>query len=222
MSTNVPMVFLKSPAYDNPLPLVLDDQIPTSSGGYTIWEELERLKRRTAIQFKGVSPYRLSFGGYFDAWSELFPGYWADGAAVEAAIKRLEVMATPRHGTLKPPPPLTIQSGPVPRRDLEFYIETIEWTESIWDGDLRLRQRFTLSLVQRVDVEVLLRKADRTPTKKTAKYRIEKLPKGINLKELAAIQLGDATRWREIKNAKGKSFRDYRQKAGTVIKVPHE
>lgn len=209
-----PMVQLQSAAFATPLEFILDEASPQVTGGTAFYQDVARPKRRTAIEWQGMTAYRLTIAGILDDF--------ANAGSVEAKIKKLEVMATARHGVLEPPPPVTITGGNVPHKDLTYVIETLDWGDSVWEGGTRTRQRFTITLCQKVDLESTVREQARTPATGKKTYRIVTLQAGINLRELAAVSLGNSARWGEILSMKGTRFRDYNQKAGTRVKVPRQ
>ncbi len=209
-----PTVQLQSAAFATPLEFILDEASPQVTGGTAFYQDIARPKRRNAIEWQGMTAYRVAIAGILDGYG--------DDRSVEGQIKKLEVMATARHGVLEPPPPVTIAGGNVPHKDLTYVIESLDWGDAVWENGARTRQKFTVTLCQKVDLESTVRDQARTPATGKVTYRIVTLQAGINLRELAAVSLGNSARWGEILGMNGKRFRDYNQKAGTRVKVPRQ
>jgi hypothetical protein len=199
----------------------LGQEPPTVTGGYGGWEKIARPRRLAITRWSGREPYQMSVPIVIDGFAE--------NESIEVEISRLERMALP-HPNPGGEPPLIKINGPVPHDDLIWVIDSILWASS-WrrrrDGH-RIRQEATVNLIDYVAEDVLGKKnaaararerAVRGEAKNVAGYRTYVVKKGDTLPRIAAKQLGDANRWREI--ARINNIRDpYHLKVGTRLKIP--
>lgn len=194
---------------------VLHDAAANMTGGFGGWEVIERPKRVAMTRFKGKDPFRMDVPVLFDGWT--------DDESQEIAIATLARMAE-QPGEMQQPPTLMIE-GAVPREDLTWVIETIDWDNqrTIYDMQggvqVRLRQAAVVHLLQFVDDDVI----STPPTLAVVKPKtaVKLVPgAGKTLKQLAAIEYGNPDLWTLIADANG--IRDPRKPipATTTIKVP--
>lgn len=200
----------------------LDETVPTPSGGVGGWEELARPKRKPLTEWNGHTTKRLTLGLLIDGYR--FGGPMTSAATgtanapmdarVENAINRLTVLATAREGDDRPP--LVRINGSVPRTDLTWFIEDLQWGDALWNGNVRVRQRATVTLAEFVQGKLLI-----VQSKPYGKPRLYKVRKGDNLKVIAARLLNDGNRWREIATLNRRAgWRLAKRDIGKNIKVP--
>lgn len=182
---------------------------PTRSEGYGGFEEIQRPRRTAFLEWRGRSLPRLALDLVLDGW--------ATGASQEGFIRNLERWAQPAPETGNQPPPIFV-GGPVPTDPtVPWVIDALEWGDDVLrreDGQ-RVRQGFTLTLLEFVQPDLALRRSA-APKAATRTYVVKA---GEHLGEIAARQLGKASRWREIARLNG--IRDPKSvKAGQRIKLP--
>jgi len=211
-----PQVIFESPT--DKLRILLGDGEPKISEGYGGWDVIDRPKRVGATQWNGKPPFQMEVPLMFDGW--------ADNNSIESVFRRFEEMALPV-AERKPPPVLKV-TGPIPwGGGNEWVITHIEPTGSLRrrsDGH-RVRQSCTVTLRRYVEIERIGQKAasrarGKNKTKgKTGKGRVYIVKKGDTLSSIAAKQLGDASRWREI--ARLNNIRDPRDiRPGQRLRLP--
>jgi hypothetical protein len=116
----------------------LGDAPPTLSGGSGGWAEVARPKRSSLTEWQGHTARRLSVPVLIDGWRAQ--------ASVEQIIARLARLARAEHGAGRPP--IVRLQGNVPRSDLRWVIDEIEWGEAVWVGEVRVRQAAALTLLE--------------------------------------------------------------------------
>jgi hypothetical protein len=187
----------------------LDESMPTISGGEGIYDEIERPKRKAAIHWNGSNLLRMTVGCILDRFST--------NQSIEPEIAKVEMLPKSRGPVGTPPPPVRI-AGPVPHQHTIWFVESIEWGDSIWDGVVRQRQQFTLSLVERMELNVALKRQVKPVTGKYGTYHLKK---GETLKEVAKKKLGSASKWTLLRNKNGKRFlKNEGHAVGTIVKYP--
>lgn len=220
----VSRVQIRSAALRRPLVARLGEGIPTLSG-YGTWETITRPLRTDALEWQGTPARRLELALLFDGWAE--------GNSVEGPCRTLEGLTAARSGGR---PPATVRlRGPVPRTELTWIVEEIEWGDAIWTGSgpfrgFRLRQAFTVTFAEYHSADAILRRqkipkgrGPRIVTVKIQRYE-DKSAAPENIREIARRTLGEAGRWREVTTLAGKHFRDpgQRLKVGQRVKVPRQ
>jgi hypothetical protein len=182
----------------------------TDGGSY--FDEQERPRRRSTISYAGMRLHRLEVPLMFDGW--------ISGASVEAPLIRLEALAVSRQGVKSEPSPIRIDGAGIPRKTLEWFIESLDFgTDVIVSGGNRVRQDVRMRLVQKVDVALSMAEADRRPKSKIT-YRKVRVERKTSLRRLAATVLGSSSRWKEIRDSRGRNFRTDTVKAGTTLRIP--
>lgn len=190
------------------------------TGGTGGWVEESRRGLAPALWWDSPAAYRQSVPILFA------------GDSQEDAINALYKLA--RTPGARRPPPLVMVSGPaVHRADLQWVVESLEPGSNVQrrasDGD-RIRQDFTVSLVQYSGVDVLVERSPSrrasseggktNPSRARTTYRVQE---GDNLPKIAARKdiYGDASKWKRIANANG--IRDGRTlRVGRVLKIPRD
>jgi hypothetical protein len=185
----------------------LDDSIPTISGNEAMFEEITRPKRKAAINWTGSNLLRMTVGCILDGF--------ATGVSVEGDCTKLELLMVSRGGGGAPPQPVKIL-GPVPHKNTVWFVESIGWGAAIYEGLSRVRQQFTLNLVERLELSVSLPKA----RKPKIKFKWVILKKGEDLKDIAKRELGNPNAWTRLRQRNGKPFRGYGQPKGTKVGIP--
>lgn len=177
------------------------------SGGVGGTSTIDLPRDTAAVHWETHPPYGLAVPLVLDGF--------AKGRSVEGDALGLLKMARARPGEARPP--TVTLAGPVPRTDLAWLIEGIEWGDVLRpdDGssDARLRQAVTVNLVQdsRAELAVYRRKKPRT---KTAKWHHGDTPTRFAHRNHVH---GGA---RALKRANPR-VRDWKRvKAGTRIKLP--
>jgi hypothetical protein len=183
---------------------------PQVTDGYAEYEIIERPKRKSAINWKGQKPIVETVNLLFDGFRE--------DQSVEPSCAALERLASPANTSKMLQPSKVKLTGPVPHAELSWVITQIEWLDVIYsEGGVRLRQFFTITLTEYVQLNAIINndvKANKT------QYRTVILKPGWDLRELAAVMMGNSALWRRMTDTKGNKFRDPLVKAGTRIKVP--
>lgn len=192
------------------LDILLGDSPPTITQGYSIFGEIARPKRSTVIEYVGKELFKMAVPCMLDGWVE--------GRSVEDRVRSLELIAVSRGGKGEPPQDFRIE-GPVPHKNLQWYIETIEWGDAIYDGMIRLRQVFVMNLVQKLDMPYILKNGQEQPQATRPGWRVVRTPDG-DLRRLAQIMLGDSRLWNRMRQKNGKKFRDWSVAKNTVVRVP--
>lgn len=167
------------------------------TGGFGGWAEVQRPRRIAFTEWQGLSPYRMSVPVLFDGF--------ADGMSVEEDIRKLERMAIPARKGF-PPPTLRID-GAVPKTDLTWVVESLDFGDSIRDqngkGFLdRVRQAITINLLHYESPEgsIIVKGAasirqERGKKRSSRPYTVKR---DDSLTRIAARKLGSAKRWKEI------------------------
>lgn len=176
-----------------------DEGSPTVTQGGARFEEVTRPKRADVVEFVGSAVYKQMIPSMFDGWS--------DGTPVDGPCSTLEALANAI--------PFRID-GPVPHNNIDWYVESVDWGDAIYDGGARVRQKFGLNLIQKADMPAVLGNERRQDLRKIKTV----ISRTGDLRELAQLVLGDSTLWRRFTNTKGKPFRDWRQKKNVKVRVP--
>lgn len=194
--------------------ILLDANSAHMVGGYGGWEVVARPKRVGLTRFKGKDPFRMDVPILFDGWRE--------DASQEIDIATLSRMSE-QPGPQQQPPTIRVE-GAVPREDLTWVIETIDWDASnvIWDVQqgtpVRLRQAAVVHLLQFVDDKLLV-----TPPSlmiNRPAIAAKTTTTGASLKKLSQDAYGTPDLWTIIADANG--IRDPRAPIppGKTIKIP--
>lgn len=189
-----------------PSPWVLDAE---QFGGHVA---SERTARRGTTDYIGVGPVSMSGTIVLDGWGE--------SVSVAQQVRDLRAMASPSGPReLTPPQPVFVtgtvevphrwwviaQGGLVPRRE---------------NGpDIALRASDGAALRRAYDVVLLQPPTDAVLLTNGKRYTSRA---GDTPLRIASTQLGKASRWKELRDAKGKAFRDpkKRLKVQTVVILP--
>lgn len=184
------------------------EEAPTLTEGFGGWTTIARPRRYSITDFTGLEPLKMSLPMLLDGW--------ASNDSQEPFIRNIERMARIDAG--RKSPSIVEVTGAVPYPGVSWVIESLSWGESLWsDGGFRVRQQVTLSLMQYVEDKHLAKLAKRNQRSKSNKVYVVKA--GEHLGEIAARQLGDAQRWREI--AELNNMRDPKSvKKGQRIRMP--
>jgi hypothetical protein len=187
--------------------VMLDEQPPTMVGGYGGLQRIERRYDIPIIEWVGNDAYAMSIAVVFDGYRDRRP--------VDAEINALEQMA--RAPGARREPPIITANGPLPRsKRVKWRIESLEFGDSLWSGNRRLRQQVTVTLVQHEADERLQRL-------KPPKARTYRVPAGgRSAASIAEDRLGSEKRWKDIDKLNPKKVKGPKQKirAGTVLRLP--
>lgn len=187
---------------------ILGATAPNVASGYSRFESIDRPKRKSVANWIGMDLFSMDVQAMFDGWT--------DDRSVEHDCAVLESFAMSRGNKGEFPSPIKV-TGPVPHSNLEWYLNSITWEDVIYQDGVRVRQAFTINLLERVNMPLLVRNDAK---QNQVKYRVVKVKKGWDLQRIAATHMGEALLWRRITNMKGKKFRDPYVKPGTDVKVP--
>lgn len=198
------------------------------SQGYGGHPAAARPKSAALTVYEGRQPFALTVPVYLDL------GLEADGkrASIEAVRKQLETLSTAQPGS--PPPPVRIQSnrGPLPippgleeglSTGSEWWVEDLVWGEEDLRSDGEpYHVEVVIMLLERVEDQTLGQAGPFVPpTLRTSPAHGYKVKKGDKWHTIAASQLGDASRWREIWELNGKkSDAQLAHMVGQTIRVP--
>lgn len=130
--------------------LIGDDAL---SGGLGGWEVVDRPGRRGAAEWVKVDPWRLAVP-LLTTGFDVRPGV---NVSVEPKLLALMRLAWKVPGGSQPP--IITAAGPirVPRPDMRWVVEDIEWGEQVRRSDgQRIQQAMTVKLLEHVSAEVLL------------------------------------------------------------------
>lgn len=202
-------VTISSRVLTSPLVLLLGPEPPSVTGGYSTYEMIDRPKRKSALDWKGEAPLEMTINLMLDGFST--------DTSVEPQCRAIELLASPNRSKLIEPPPVKI-TGPIPHAELRWVVTGIEWLDVIYHsrGD-RVRQVVNLGLTEYVRLRTIINNDIR---KNKVRYRVVTVKKGYDLRQIAALMLGESSLWRRITNMKGKKYRDPYVKPGTRVKVP--
>jgi hypothetical protein len=219
--TPKPLHYLYITASDgNSLKVLLGDTAANITGGYNSWEVVSRPKRVALTRFQGRDPYTMEVPVTFDGYRE--------NRGQELEINKLMRMST-QPNNLAPPPTVKLR-GAVPRHDLTWVIQNIDWETDgcYWTEQrgvpVRLRQKATITFLQFVDEEIII-----TPGSPALKAKPkEAAPKktvdatGKTPKQVSQEHYGTPNLWQRILSGNPWLPKDPRQKipAGRPIVIP--
>lgn len=198
--------------------------------GYGGWQTRQRPQRRDLTYWAGVAARTLTIPALLDGWAPLVrtrPGAGPDlnlapQVNLEATIATIEAMATPSQNPYGPPPYVRLY-GAVPRNDLVWGLNDIQWGDSIRNEyGQRVRQFFTLVFIQISGVEEVGRLTAAltqggNPSATTTNYTTSD---GETLSKIAVHRLGDVKLWHELARLNGMRDPNKVIPRGTVIKIP--
>lgn len=199
-----------------------DDQPPRLAGGYGGWEEIQRPKRASLLDWAGSSLFALAIPFQF--------GDYRAGLTVEPVRRRLEQMAT-RQGRPEPPRVKLLGRGlPDTARKIPLWvIEQLEW-DGQWHSQAGalVMATGTVTLRQWADPDQIdvLRPRRVDCSKARSKVKLVTVRKGETVQRIAARHLGSAQCWRRIqrrdpRTKKYERITDPRQvKAGDRLRLP--
>jgi hypothetical protein len=187
---------------------ILGAAAPNITAGYSNFESIDRPKRKSVANWVGMNLFAMDVQAMFDGWDT--------DRSVEHDCAVLESFGMSRGNRGEFPSPIKV-IGPVPHSNLEWYLSGVTWEDVIYQNDVRVRQAFTINLLERVNMPLLVRNDAK---QNQVKYRVVKVKKGWDLQQIAATHMGESLLWRRITDMKGKKFRDPYVKPGTDVKVP--
>lgn len=181
-------------------------------------DDIERPKRKGAIDWTGSKPGGWAVPVLFDEWR-------GDGNA-EGALGNLTGMAKvpDNEDTAIKVRVLGISQISGATNTREWFIRSVAFADDpkpIWRGTLRVRQAVVITIVEAIVADqIKVRPAqaarDRNGNAKTRTYTVKK---GDTLQRIAVQQLGSAGRWREIADLN--KIRDPKKiKVGQKLKLP--
>ena len=201
----------------------LDAEPPKIVGGYGGWEMVDRPRRVAVTVWEGRQPRQMSLPIVLDEFKSR--------RSVVPLMRDLEKLALP---FADPEPPRVRIDGPgITHTDIVWLVNNIEWGESSFDEidrDRRTRQRAVLSLIaysapDRLATGGAAAAAARLAAQKTASktagyvYTVKQSDLRNGLSGIAARELGNSTRWKEI--ATLNEIRDPKRiRTGQKIRIP--
>lgn len=203
-------VTISSRVLSQPLVCGIGPDPPTVSDGYSRWETIDRPKRVQAIDWVGQNAMVMTVNLQLDGYRE--------DRSIEAQCTQLERLARPANATRLLQPSSLSLAGPVPHTELNWVVTAIEWLDVIYsEQGFRLRQFFNLEVTEYIDLHEIINNDVR---QNKTRFRTVTVKKGYDLRQIAALMMGDSSLWRRIETIKGKKFRDPFVKPGTRVKVP--
>lgn len=172
-----------------------------------------RPKKKALTVWEGRQPFEMEVPVLLDL----------GGQVVEGLRAALDRMATSVNGEKPPPVKILSNKGKLPipadiSDDADWWLEDLKWGEELRrarDGEL-VRQEVTITLLERVDDQLLKTKPKTASTHRSRNYRVRK---GDTLHSIAARELGSAARWREIGDL-NHIRSDGHLKVGMVLHLP--
>jgi len=172
-----------------------------------------RPKKKALTVWEGRQPFQMEVPILLDLGGQL----------VEGLRATLDRMATSVNGQKPPPVKIVSNRGklPIPAdipETADWWIEDLKWGEEkrrASDGEL-VRQEVAVTLLERIDDELFSTAPKIVSTRRAHNYTVKK---GDTLHSIAASQLGNATRWKEIADLNGIRS-DGQLKPGRIIHIP--
>ena len=238
-----PKYYLQFKTSSDTVSALLDETTPTVTEGYGGWQEVTRARRTSYVDWPGKPTIKMQVGIVFDSWHD------ADPAGVMPRVKRLEAMALPADGVTKPPTVKLYGYVPHTELTWVISQITWGESMRDQNG-LLVRQKLTVTLWQFVPADIVtkspassVKAAAKTKTtqekgKSTrsfvpAKHSWEPDPTanatattiytthvGETLDSIAAKELGDWQRWKELSDLNNIMVPFLPIPAGDKIKVP--
>ncbi|MCA1571695.1 MAG: hypothetical protein LC798_15555 [Chloroflexi bacterium] len=172
-------------------------------GGYAA---TARSGRRGITSYRGVAVASMSGRLLLDGWTL--------GRSVAPMCRALEAVASPSGKRELTPPQAVLVTGSVPLVGKYWVIASLTPGDKVLlrnsDGS-RMRQDYEVVLVEPPEDNIILLKGKKYTS------RLHDTPLRI-----ASTQLGRASKWKDLKDAKGKRFRNSKQKlrVGTIVLLP--
>jgi hypothetical protein len=165
---------------------------PKMTGGFGGWEIVDRPRKTALTQWDGRDPFRMDIPILFDGLTE--------ERGQELSISILSRMALPPDGSSGNPPLIRV-TGAVPRTDVTWVIEAIQWGDNvIWShirgSSVRLRQDAVVKLLQYVKEDRIVNRGGRSS--QGNRPRTYAVHEGDTLRIISAKVYGDYTRWNNI------------------------
>lgn len=203
------------------------------NGGYGVWEEVARPKRRSFTHWVGNGLVRMPLPIVFDR-------YVVD-QSVEESINLLKQIAQPLVPTMDQAPVLRVSGPGIPYTYLEWVIDDIEWGdyELVSNSSARSRQHAVVHLLQYLEADVVIERSpaeqaaaihqlvtrptidgpSSTPDETGSAQKTYVVKQGDTLWGIASKLLNDGNRWPEIADLNG--IRDERAlQIGQVLRIP--
>lgn len=173
---------------------LLDGAGAAITGGYGGWEIINRPRRQGVTHWGGRNPFQMNLALILDGH--------ANFQRVETDCSRMERLALPHPNPGGTPPVVTFaETKAIPHSDLEWVVENIEWGEAIRDNQgNRTRQHVVLNLLRYVKVDIIQVSAAENARNKGGGKSVRTIDvrAGDTLQKIAARELKDNKRWKEI------------------------
>jgi hypothetical protein len=193
---------------------LLDEEGSNITGGYGGWEIIARPRRQAVTHWGGRDPFQMDLAIILDGHS--------DYRRVETDCSRLERLALPHPNPGGEPPVIKLSGAAIPHNDLQWVITGFQWGAAMRDsGGYRTRQHVTIGLLRFVEVDTIQLSASANARGKggTA-IRTIQARQGDTLAKIAARELGDSKRWKEIQKLNPNIRDPNRITPNTDIKIP--
>lgn len=201
---------------------LLGDKPPRPVEGYANWQQIERPRRKSITEWRGVKPIKIEMNLVIDYFED------NDGQRCERDIRTLELMAGASVKDEREAPPTPILWDANAMHDdreaghLRWVIESLTWDNFLWnkEGPNIVRAYCTVVIMEYVEDEFITqtgadknkKKKKRSKHKSSGKsntYRVTLADtQKAGLKTIAVKKYGDAKKWRKIANAQKKKIRD--------------
>lgn len=197
------------------LTALLDADGVKIAGGYGGWALIQRPRRQALTNWNGRDPFSMTAAIILDGFK--------DDRVVDTDWSKLERLALPHPNPGGQPPVIELRGPAVPHNDLSWVVENIVQGETILNNaGRRLRVHAVVSLTRYVAVDKIQLSAAANARNKgqPSGSRTINARAGDTLSKIAARELGDSKRWKEIRDL-NPNIRDPNHiTTGTDIRIP--
>jgi phage protein U len=207
------------PSYGAPLTLIVMAS-PDRAGGVGGWEASERAEQRPGKWWKGQPDDTMSWEFLVDIDMEFA------GLSVEKRLSILRLMGV-KHAGQDEPPSIKLDGDVTPAdASLTWVIEDIQYTDRLYQGDGTLQQQkvtVTFTRYNAIDEVSAIRIRSTRVKGRKKRHHVIKTKTGDTLRAVAIRELGNGSRWKEIKTWNPKVLKrvnpDVRLRAGTHLTI---